>query len=91
MTTKVRITHLDSIDPVKVLVKDQAGNTVEQVALLSKGDEHEMHVYSGRTLEVVEGTVDPVAVTGSGLQTKSGGVTADSASPTDGHGHKVSK
>lgn len=83
MTTKVRITHLDSIDPVKVVVKDQDGKVVDQVPLPAKGDEFEMYVYGGRTIEVVEGAVDPVKVEGDGLQTK-GGETAASATPTHG-------
>lgn len=62
MTTKVRITHLDNIDPVKVVVKDAAGKVVSETAIAGKGDEFEGYVYSGQSYEVVEGAVEPAAV-----------------------------
>lgn len=61
MTTKVRITHLDNIDPVKVVVKDGEGKVVSETAIAGKGDEFEGHVYSGQTFEVVEGVIAPAA------------------------------
>lgn len=65
MTTKVRITHLDSIDKVEAVIMNKGSLSEDGVApdsvqsvvpLHGKGDEHEVYVYSSQYVVIREVT-----------------------------------